>query len=46
MSKESKVPANRISRLMSFGSLAAGLGVGAMAEITRRVLGFSDSKII
>ncbi|KAK7103810.1 atypical kinase COQ8B, mitochondrial-like [Littorina saxatilis] len=39
--RERKVPANRISRLMSYGSLAAGLGAGAMAEITRRSLGLS-----
>lgn len=37
------MPANRLSRIMSFGSLAAGLGVGAAAEMTRRGLGLTDA---
>ncbi|XP_067123615.1 atypical kinase COQ8B, mitochondrial [Centruroides vittatus] len=44
LSKESKVPATRISRLLSYGGLAAGLGVGALAEVTRRSLGIAQSK--
>ncbi|KAK7482191.1 hypothetical protein BaRGS_00026540 [Batillaria attramentaria] len=40
--RERKVPANRISRLMSYGGLAAGLSVGALAEVTRRSLGLKD----
>ncbi|XP_067943691.1 atypical kinase COQ8B, mitochondrial-like isoform X2 [Watersipora subatra] len=43
-SREMKVPANRFSRIMSFGSLAAGLGVGAVAEATRRGLGVQSSQ--
>jgi len=39
------VPSSRISRLVSYGGLAAGLGVGALAEITRRALGMSGGKI-
>ena len=39
--KERKVPGTRLGRLASFGSLAAGLGVGAVAEIARRGLGLS-----
>lgn len=37
--KESKVPSSRISRLMNFGNLAAGLGAGAINELTKRALG-------
>ncbi|ELT95038.1 hypothetical protein CAPTEDRAFT_4776 [Capitella teleta] len=40
-SRERKVPGSRIGRLVSFGSLAAGLGVGALAEVTRRGLGMN-----
>lgn len=43
-SKERQVPANRISRLVNFGNLAAGLGVGAMQEWTKRALGQSNDK--
>lgn len=42
-SKASKVPASRVGRLFSYGSLAAGLGMGALAEVTRRTLGMSDN---
>jgi aarF domain-containing kinase len=38
-SKESKVPSTRISRLINFGSLAAGLGAGAVNEVAKRALG-------
>ncbi len=37
--KENKVPSNRVSRLINFGSLAAGLGAGAISEWTKRTLG-------
>ncbi|XP_059160263.1 atypical kinase COQ8B, mitochondrial-like [Physella acuta] len=40
--KERRVPASRISRLMSYGGLAAGLGMGAIAEVTKRSLGMKD----
>ncbi|KAK3872239.1 hypothetical protein Pcinc_022666 [Petrolisthes cinctipes] len=39
-----KVPHSRLGRLMSFGSLAAGLGVGTVAEVTRRRLGINQGK--
>ncbi|CAG0894531.1 unnamed protein product [Darwinula stevensoni] len=39
-SRERKVPASRLSRLASYGSLAAGIGMGTLAEVTRRALGF------
>ncbi len=41
-SKERKVPATRISRLVSYGGLAAGLGIGALTEITKRSLGLAN----
>ena len=40
--KESRVPATRISRLVNFGNLAAGLSVGALSELTRRTLARSN----
>ncbi|PSN44058.1 hypothetical protein C0J52_15929 [Blattella germanica] len=42
--KERKVPASRIARLVSFGSLAAGLGIGTVAEVTRRSLGLTKEE--
>jgi aarF domain-containing kinase len=41
--KQRAVPATRLSRLFSFGSLAAGLGVGTVAEASRRALGITKS---
>ncbi|KAH8027245.1 hypothetical protein HPB51_003752 [Rhipicephalus microplus] len=43
-SKATRVPASRVGRLMSYGGLAAGLGLGALAEVTRRTLGMTDPK--
>ncbi|TPX63725.1 hypothetical protein SpCBS45565_g06411 [Spizellomyces sp. 'palustris'] len=40
--KQSKVPSSRVGRLWHYGSLAAGVGVGAVGEAVRRVAGFSD----
>lgn len=37
--KESKVPSTRISRLINFGGLAAGLSAGALNEMAKRTLG-------
>ena len=42
IAKESKVPSSRIGRLANFGNLAAGLGIGALNELTRRALGYTD----
>ncbi|XP_042866521.1 atypical kinase COQ8B, mitochondrial-like isoform X2 [Penaeus japonicus] len=39
-----KVPHSRIGRLMTFGGLAAGLGAGTLAELTRRSLGMNEGK--
>ncbi|XP_076028709.1 atypical kinase COQ8B, mitochondrial-like isoform X3 [Oratosquilla oratoria] len=39
-----KVPHSRIGRLMTFGGLAASLGAGTVAEMTRRTLGYRDGK--
>ena len=44
-SREVSVPSSRIGRLASYGSLAAGLGIGALAEITRRTLGLNGKKL-
>jgi aarF domain-containing kinase len=41
-SKQRKVPATRISRLVSYGGLAAGLGIGALTEMTKRSLGLGN----
>ncbi|KAK9730657.1 ABC1 atypical kinase-like domain [Popillia japonica] len=41
-SKQRTVPSSRISRMASFGSLAAGLGLGTLAEYTRRTLGIGE----
>ncbi|XP_077395681.1 atypical kinase COQ8A, mitochondrial isoform X2 [Festucalex cinctus] len=34
--RERKVPVTRIGRLMSFGGLAVGLGIGAIAEVAKK----------
>uniref|UniRef100_A0A8C5E1F2 Atypical kinase COQ8B, mitochondrial-like n=1 Tax=Gouania willdenowi TaxID=441366 RepID=A0A8C5E1F2_GOUWI len=48
--QERKVPATRISRLVNFGGLAVGLGVGAIAEAAKQSLGemsaFLDSPFL
>ena len=43
-SKPTKVPASRLGRLTSFGSLAAGLTIGTMAEVSKRSLGIKDEQ--
>lgn len=45
VAKQRTVPSSRLGRMVSFGSLAAGLGVGTIAEVTRRSLGFGDSSL-
>lgn len=42
IAKERQIPATRIGRLVNFGNLAAGLGVGALNELTKRALGVND----
>uniref|UniRef100_A0A4W5R619 Coenzyme Q8B n=1 Tax=Hucho hucho TaxID=62062 RepID=A0A4W5R619_9TELE len=37
--RERKVPATRISRLVNFGGLAVGLGLGAIAEVAKQSMG-------
>ncbi|XP_033486766.2 atypical kinase COQ8B, mitochondrial [Epinephelus lanceolatus] len=37
--KERKVPATRISRLVNFGGLAVGLGIGTLAEVAKQSMG-------
>lgn len=41
--KQRKVPSSQIARVISFGSLFAGLGVGTAAEFVRRGVGLSNS---
>ncbi|KAK9509908.1 hypothetical protein O3M35_004799 [Rhynocoris fuscipes] len=41
--KATKVPSSRIGRMFSFGSLAAGLGIGTVAEVARRTLGLQQT---
>ena len=43
-SKQRKVPSSRLARMVSFGSLAAGLGIGTVAEATRRSLGLTTEE--
>ena len=40
--QERAVPSTRVGRLASFGSLGLGLGMGTMAEASRRMFGMSD----
>lgn len=40
--KQRKVPSSRIGRMVSFGTLAAGLGIGTAAEYAKRTFGISD----
>ncbi|CAG9763698.1 unnamed protein product [Ceutorhynchus assimilis] len=40
--KQRKVPSSRIGRMVSFGSLAAGLGVGTATEYLKQTFGFGD----
>uniref|UniRef100_A0A8C2X5B6 Coenzyme Q8B n=1 Tax=Cyclopterus lumpus TaxID=8103 RepID=A0A8C2X5B6_CYCLU len=42
--RERKVPATRISRLVNFGGLAVGLGIGAIAEVAKQSLGGKPKK--
>ncbi|RZC41767.1 aarF domain-containing protein kinase 4, partial [Asbolus verrucosus] len=42
-SKQRKVPSSRIGRMVSFGSLAAGLGIGTATEYAKRTFGFGES---
>ncbi|XP_003708361.1 ubiquinone biosynthesis protein COQ8, mitochondrial isoform X1 [Megachile rotundata] len=43
--KAQKVPATRLQRMMSFGTLGIGLGVGTVAEYTRRTLGLKKQSL-
>jgi len=42
--KQRKVPSSRIARMVSFGGLAAGLGIGTVAEVTRRSLRLTNEE--
>ncbi|XP_076647594.1 ubiquinone biosynthesis protein COQ8, mitochondrial [Halictus rubicundus] len=43
--KAQKVPSTRLQRMVSFGTLGVGLGVGTVAEYTRRTLGFKKQSL-
>ncbi|XP_014235469.1 atypical kinase COQ8B, mitochondrial isoform X2 [Trichogramma pretiosum] len=43
--KARKVPSTRIGRMVSFGTLGVGLGVGTLAEYARRSLGFKEASV-
>ncbi|XP_011301740.1 aarF domain-containing protein kinase 4 [Fopius arisanus] len=43
--RERKVPSTRIQRMVSFGTLGIGLGIGTIAEYGRRTLGIKDQGI-
>ncbi|KAK0092666.1 hypothetical protein PV326_000888 [Microctonus aethiopoides] len=45
VAKERKVPSTRIQRMVSFGTLGIGLGVGTVAEYGRRTLGIKKETI-
>ncbi|VEN36153.1 unnamed protein product, partial [Callosobruchus maculatus] len=42
--KQRKVPSTRLGRMVSFGTLAAGLGIGTAAEYAKRTLGIGESE--
>ncbi|XP_011150874.1 atypical kinase COQ8B, mitochondrial isoform X2 [Harpegnathos saltator] len=43
--RERKVPSTRLQRMVSFGTLGVGLGIGTVAEYTRRTLGIKEQSI-
>ncbi|XP_076680030.1 ubiquinone biosynthesis protein COQ8, mitochondrial isoform X1 [Andrena cerasifolii] len=43
--KAQKVPSTRLQRMVSFGTLGIGLGVGTVAEYTRRTLGLKTQSL-
>ena len=44
VAKQTRVPTSRFARLISYSGLAAGLGMGALAEVTRRTLNKKTSE--
>ena len=43
--REVSVPATRVGRLMSYGGLVAGIGIGALNEGFKRVIGTSEGSL-
>ncbi|XP_046751518.1 atypical kinase COQ8B, mitochondrial [Diprion similis] len=43
--RQRKVPSTRLQRVVSFGTLGLGLGIGTMAEYTRRTLGLKNQSV-
>lgn len=46
VAKQRTVPSTRIGRVVSFGQLFAGLGVGTVAEMTKGALGLGKAKTV
>lgn len=44
VAKQRTVPSTRIGRVMSFGQLFAGLGIGTVSEMTKGAFGFGKAK--
>lgn len=44
VAKQRRVPSSRLGRMVSFGGLFAGLGVGTINELTKGALGLGGSK--
>uniref|UniRef100_A0A8C7ZG02 Atypical kinase COQ8A, mitochondrial n=1 Tax=Oryzias sinensis TaxID=183150 RepID=A0A8C7ZG02_9TELE len=44
--RERKVPVTRLSRLANFGGLAVGLGIGALAEVAKKSIGFNGASVL
>lgn len=42
-SKETPVPSSRVGRLINYSGLVAGLGLGALAEVTKRQFGLNKT---
>ncbi|XP_047344902.1 atypical kinase COQ8B, mitochondrial isoform X2 [Vespa velutina] len=43
--KERTVPSTRLQRMVNFGTLGIGLGIGTIAEYTRRSLGLKEQRM-
>lgn len=43
-SKANRVPTSRVGRIISYGELAAGLGLGALSHLAKRSLGMVDQE--
>lgn len=46
VAKQRKVPSSRIGRVVTFGNLFAGLGLGTVSELTKGMLGLGGAKSV